>query len=108
MKDVLQTAGGLSSAAKAAGVPDPIRVLNLDKSMKHYADLNNYPNDCIFTDDEVTAHDKIRQQEMQKAQAPQQASAAVEAAKTLSQTNIQPGNALSAMLGPQGGGIPGG
>lgn len=101
MKDVLQTMGGLSSAAKAAGVPDPLRVFNLDKSGKHYADLNNYPADCIFTDDEVAEHDKIRSDEQQKAQQPQQAMAAVTAAKTLADTNIQPGNALSAMLGPQ-------
>lgn len=99
MKDVFRTAGELSSAAKAAGVPDPIRVLDLDKSFKHYADLNNYPADCVFTDDEVKAHDKIRAEEMQKAQAPQHAMAAVSAAKTLADTSIQGGTALGAMIG---------
>ena len=102
MKDTFQTAGALSSAAKAAGVPDPIRVLDLDKAMREYGDINNFPADCIFTDDEVRAHDKIRQQEMQKAQMPQQASAAVQAAKTLSETSLPGGNsALGAMLGQQ-------
>ena len=106
MKDVFATAGALSSAAKAAGVPDPIRVINLDKSMKHYADLNNYPNDCVFTDDEIKEHDAIRQKAMQAAQAPQQAMAAVTAAKTLSDTQLPGGNsALGALVGqqPQGG-----
>ena len=108
MKDVFVTAGELSSAAKAAGVPDPIRVLNLDKAMKHYADLTNFPSDCLFTDDEVKQHDQIRQQEMQKAQQPQQAMAAVTAAKTLADTQLPGGNsALGAMLGQQGG-APGG
>jgi hypothetical protein len=98
MKDVFQTAGGLSSAAKAAGVADPIRVLDLDKAMRHYAELNNYPTSCIFTDDQVKQHDMIRAQEMQKAQAPGQAMAAVSAAKTLSDTQVPGGNALNALL----------
>lgn len=98
MKDVLATAGSLSSAAKAAGVPDPIRVINLDDAMRHYADLNNFPNKSMFTQDEVKAHDQEREKAQQQAQAPQQAAAAVQAAKTLSDTQIAPGNALSAML----------
>lgn len=101
MKDTLATAGGLSSAAKAAGVPDPIRVINLDKAMKHYAELNNFPQDCVFTDDEVKAHDMIRQKAQQAAEAPNAAMAGVTAAKTLADTQVAPGNALSAILGPQ-------
>lgn len=100
MKDTLATAGSLSSAAKAAGVPDPIRVINLDKAMKHYGEINNFKSDLFYTDDEVAKHDQIRAQEQQKAQAPDQATAAVNAAKTLSQTSLGPGNALSAMLPP--------
>ena len=107
MKDTFATMGELSSAAKAAGVPDPIRVFNLDKSARKYADLNNYPSDCLFSDEEVNGHDKIRQEEMRKAQAqaiaPQLAMAGVNAAKTLSQTEVPGGNALGALLGGQGG-----
>ena len=109
MKDVLGTMGGLSSAAKAAGVPDPLRVIDLDKSARHYAEINNYPTSCVFTQDEVMQHDKIRQEELQKAkqeqQGPQNAMAAVTAAKTLSDTQLPSGNtALGAMLngGPSG------
>ncbi len=98
MKDVFVTAGELSSAAKAAGVADPIRVLDLDKALKHYAELNNYPTSCIFTDDQLKQHDMIRAQEMQKAQMPGQAQAAVTAAKTLSETKVPGGNALNSLL----------
>lgn len=108
MKDTLATAGALSSAAKAAGVPDPIRVIDLDKALRHYGEISNFPIDCFFTEDEVAKHDAIREQELQKAkmeqQAPQQMTAAVQAAKTLSDTAMPGGNtALGAMLG-QGGG----
>jgi hypothetical protein len=106
MKDVLQTMGELSSAAKAAGVPDPLRVLDLDATARKYAELNNYPADCVFTADEVSKHDQARQQAQQQAQAPALAMAGVQAAHTLSQTQVPGGNALGALLGGQGG--PGG
>ena len=106
MKDTLGLAGSLSSAAKAAGVPDPIRVINLDAAMRHYGEITNFKSALFYTDDEVTKHDQIRQQEAQKAQAPGQAQAAVEAAKTLSETSLGGGSALSAMLPP--GASPGG
>ena len=103
MKDVFQTAGVMSSAAKAAGVPDPLRTLNLDKAFQHYADLNGFPATLFFTDGEVAQHDQIRQQEQQKAQMPQNAAAAVDAAKTMSETQMPGGgSALGAMLGGQG------
>jgi hypothetical protein len=105
MKDVFATAGALSSAAKAAGVPDPIRVLDLDKAMRHYAELANYPAECILTEDQVREQDKIRAKAQQQAQMPQHAEAAVNAAKTLSETQLPGGNtALGAMMGGQGGG----
>jgi hypothetical protein len=103
MKDTFATMGELSSAAKAAGVPDPIRTINLDKAARKYGDLNNFPADCFFTEDEVAKHDQARQQAMQAAQAPAQAMAGVTAAKTLSETQVPGGNALGALLGAQGG-----
>jgi hypothetical protein len=103
MKDCFTTAGELSAAAKAAGVPDPIRVLNLDKAMRKYCELNNLDPDLMFTDDEVAEHDKIRGQAQQQAQVPGQAMAGVTAAKTLADTQLPGGNsALGALLG-QGG-----
>jgi hypothetical protein len=101
MKDFFATMGGLSSAAKAAGVPDPLRVVNLDKSARKFADVTNLPAELLYTDQEVQQHDQIRQEEAQKAQAPQQAMAAVNAAKTLSETQLPGGNsALGALTGP--------
>ncbi len=99
MKDMFTTMGELSSAAKAAGVPDPIRVIDLDKSVRKYADVNNYPSDCIFTPDEVQQQDQIRAKATQQAQVPGQAIAAVNAAKTLADTSTGPGTALSALTG---------
>ena len=99
MKDVFQTAGALSSAAKAAGVPDPIRVINLDKALRHYGDLNDFPPSLFFTDGEVAQHDQIRHEELSKSQAAPQAMAAVQAAKTLADTSMAPGSALSAITG---------
>jgi len=105
MKDCFTTGGELSSAAKAAGVPDPLRVLNLDKAYRKYCELNNLEPDLMYTDNEVKQHDAIRQQEMAKAQAPQNAMAAVTAAKTLSDTQLPGGNTgLGALMGQAGGG----
>lgn len=98
MKDGFVTLGELSAAAKAAGVPDPIRVINLDKAAKHYLDLNNFPEDCIFTDDEVKEHDAAREKGVQQAQAPGAAMAGVEAAKTLSQTPVAAGSLLNSLM----------
>ena len=53
MKDVFGTMGELSSAAKAAGVPDPIRVIDLDKAARKYGELANFPAECFFTEQEV-------------------------------------------------------
>lgn len=103
MKDFMATMGGMSSAAKAAGIPDPLRRVNLDKTAEKFADVTNFPSDCLYTDDEVKQHDAIRQQEMAKAQAPQQMGAAVQAAKTLSETNTGGQTALSQLLGTPGG-----
>ena len=102
MKDFFATMGGLSSAAKAAGVPDPLRTVNLDASAKEFGEATDFPSHLFYTADQVAQHDHIRQQEMQKAQAPQQAMAAVNAAKTLSDTGTGKGTALSAILGSPG------
>lgn len=108
MKDTFATMGGLSSAAKASGVPDPLRVFDLDKSARRYADRNNFPADCMFTPVQVQQHDKIRAQEMAKAQAPAAAMSAVTAAKTLASTQMGGNTALSALTGGGAGGALGG
>ena len=102
MKDFFGTMGGLSSAAKAAGVPDPLRIVNLDKAARRFQDVTNFPVDCLYTDREVMQHDKIRQQAMQQAQAPGQAMAAVTAAKTLSDSSASSDNLLGQIVGVAG------
>lgn len=99
MKDGFATAGALSSAAKAAGVPDPIRVINLDNALRHYLDITNFPIGSTFTDQEVQQHDAAREQARQQAAAPGAAMAAVSAAKTLAQTPLSPDTALGAITG---------
>ncbi len=103
MKDFLSTMGGLSSAAKAAGVPDPLRIVDLDKSGRRFAEVTNFPIDCLFTDKEVASHDQIRKQAMQQAQAPGQMMATVQAAKTLSDSSASSDNLLGQLMGPRGG-----
>lgn len=107
MKDFAAMAGATSSAAKAAGVPDPLRTVNWDKFLTKYGTVNNVPSEIFFTQAEVAHHDALREQAMQQAQAPQQALAGVQAAKTLSETQLGGGSALGALLG-QGGGAGGG
>ena len=99
MKDFLATMGELSSAAKAAGLPDPLRKVNLDKAADEFADLNNVPQGIIYTDKEVAQHDQARAKAMQGQQQAQQLGPMVDAAKTLSETKPAPDNALGAILG---------
>lgn len=80
-------------------MPDPLRVVNLDKTATKFADVTNFPSDCLYTEKEVEEHDKIRQQEMAKQQAPALAMAGVNAAKTLSETDIGGNSALAALTG---------
>ena len=105
MKDFLGSLGALSSAAKAAGVPDPIRKFDLSGMAVALSELAGVASKYVFSDEQVKAHDAARAQAAQAAQGPQQAMAAVTAAKTLSQTELpHGGNALGALLG--GGGLP--
>lgn len=107
MKDMLATMGSMSSAAKAGGVPDPLRIINLDETTRVLARLSDFPNDCLYTDDEVKQKDEAMAQAMNsqkmEAQAPQLAMAGVNAAKTLSETRVPGGSALEAMMGGLGG-----
>lgn len=103
MKDGFVTMGQLSAAAKAAGQPDPMRRVNLDKSLTHYLELNNFPQSCVYTDQEVQQQDQVRAQVQQQAKQEEAVSQlskpAVDAAKVLSQTPVGGGSYLASMLG---------
>lgn len=102
MKDGFVTLGQLSAAAKAAGVPDPIRVVNLDESARFYLSLNNYPASCVFSETEVKRNDDAaaaaRQQAQQGQQATELAPAAVDAAGILAKTPVGGGSMLNSIL----------
>ena len=107
MERTFQVAGNLSAAAKAAGVADPLRIINLDQSMRDYSDKMNFPANAIYTEKEVQQHDQMREQTAKQGQAMQVMPAAVDAAKTLSETQVNGGqNALQAMIGGGQGGAP--
>jgi hypothetical protein len=106
MKDVMGMAGVLDSAAHSSGRLPPSRTLDLDKMLKEYSDLNSLDVDLFLPDSAVQAQDKKMQQAQAAQQAGPAAMAAVEAAKTLSQTQISGGNALGQMMGAPAGPTP--
>lgn len=103
MKDVLQMGGELSLAAKGAGLPDPLRIVNLDQAYREYMKLAQFPTNCTFTVDQVETHDQAREKAQQAAQAPQALMAGVQAAQALSSTQMGGNTALSALTGGGGG-----
>lgn len=105
IKDVLATGGSLSAAAKAAGLPDPLRTLNLDKSFRTYAKSQGFPESDFFTEDQVEENDQARAQGQAQAQVMPATMAGVQAAKIASDTQLGKPSLLSTLLG---GGVPGG
>ncbi|HEV2674139.1 MAG TPA: portal protein [Aliidongia sp.] len=104
---VLATAGNLSAGAQAAGVPDPLRIFNLDKTMRVYGENLDFPEECMLSDDQVAQLDQAKAAAARQQQVQQASLAAVTGAKTLSQADIGGGqNALGAILGT--GATPGG
>lgn len=101
LKDFIATAGIMDSAAQAGGQKPPSRVIDLDKALRHYGDLSNAPADIMFTPDQVQKSDQAKTQAAQAAQAAQASMASVTAAKTLSDTRLDPGTALTAITGGQ-------
>lgn len=99
LKDILQTGGELSEAAKAAGLPDPLRTINLDKAMRLYVDLANGPSEIVYTEDEVKQADAQRAKMTQQQQAMNQTMAGVQAAQALGNAKTGGGTALGAILG---------
>ncbi|HXT79053.1 MAG TPA: hypothetical protein VN702_05775, partial [Acetobacteraceae bacterium] len=99
IRETLATAGSLSEAALAAGLPSPLRVLDLDESIRIVADLSSYPSRGLHSVQEVAQADAAAAQAKQEQAAGAATLPAVQAAQSLSQTNIQGPNALSAILG---------
>lgn len=99
MERTFSVAGKLSEAAKAASVPDPIRILDLDKAMRIYAEKVKFPTEGLFTEDQVEEHDNARGQELAQQKAMQATAAGVQAAEGLSKVDVGGGqNAVQALL----------
>jgi len=83
----------------AAINPDIVDKFDFDEAVDHYGDMVGLPPRIIRTDDVV---EKIRAEKAKAAQAAQmqeQAMAAAQGAKTLSETRMEEGNALDALMG---------
>lgn len=108
----MQIMGSMSEAAKAGGLPDPLRIMNLDMVTRHYLELLSFPQTSVYSAKDVAAMDKVKAQAAQQAQAAatmaQTTLPAVTAAKTLSDTQVGGGqSALQALLGGGGSAGPG-
>ena len=115
LKDFAITGAAASEAAKASGVPDPLRIVNWDKWYRRYAEVTNTPSDIIFTVDEVQEHDQLRANAQKQAQMVGNATTAVAAAQALGNAKVTPdtalGSAMSAIsptkpFAPPGAGAP--
>jgi hypothetical protein len=104
MEKTFAIAGSMSEAAKAAGRPDPARVLNLDKALRVYGEKVGFEADLFFTPEQVAENDAATAKQSAQQQAMAATLPAVQAAQGLSKTPIGGGQtALGAMLGTQGG-----
>ena len=68
MKDVLAFGGLASQAAMQAGLPNPLRNLNMDKFFRDYGETSDLPEDVWFTMDEVQEHDQARERQRARQQ----------------------------------------
>jgi hypothetical protein len=100
--------GNLSAAAKAAGVPDPIRIINLDEALRAYGDAVSFPSKVFYTPDEVKQIDTAKAAQARAAAMAAVTPQLVQGAQTLSKTDLGSGqNALGALLGGGGPNGPG-
>lgn len=115
MEQCFETGGKLSLAAKAATLPDPLRIMNGDEAYRHYLDRMNFPAKAIYDMRTVARHDQARAQATQQKQAaaiPAATLPAVDAASTLAKIPAGGGNSILGQLmggaGPPGAGpLPG-
>lgn len=104
MERTAAVAGKAGEAAQAAGLQNPIRIVNWDKWLRVYSEKVKNPTEVLYTEDEVKQQDAARAQAAQKQQAIQAVPAAVQAAQGLSQIPVGAGqSALQKLMGQQGG-----
>lgn len=99
LTQALKIGAGLSSAAKAAALADPLRIIDLDEAMREILEMANVDPRIVFSKSQVQKADQMRAQQAQQAQLAAITPQAVEAAKNLAATPMGGDTALSALLG---------
>lgn len=104
-----QKAIGVSSIERAIGFAgqvatttqslEPLDLLNADEAMRQYYELIGTPPTLVRADDAVSAIRERRAQAEQQSQMQQQLGSVIEGAKTLSETDTESSNALTALVG---------
>ena len=82
-----------------AVVPEVIDKFNADKAVDRYADMLGVDSEIIRGDEEVAEIRKRRAEMIQQQQQMEQAQAAAQGAKVLSETKVGENSALDALLG---------
>lgn len=103
-KDFVAFAGALGTAAQAAQLPSPLRILNLDELLRDYGKRGSVDPKVVYTPEQVQQHDQARAKQAQAQQLATAAPQMVDAAKSLSQTPMDGNTALAAMIGGARGG----
>lgn len=100
--------GNIGAAAQAAGQPNPLRIVNLDKSARIYLDRIGFPAAGLYSEAEVETADRAKMQQAHEAQLMQAIPQTAQAAESLSNVDVGGGmNAVQALLGSQPGAPPG-
>jgi hypothetical protein len=99
LKDVLTTGAELTEAAQTAGLPSPLRIINLDEAMREYVEYANANPKILYTIDEVNKQDAAKAQQAQQMQDAQHTMAAVQAAQALGNAKTTPDTALGSLVG---------
>jgi Bacteriophage head to tail connecting protein len=108
MTATVKFAGDMQEAAQAAGLPSPIRILDLEAFVRRFSDIVGSPAKLVKGVQQVKQEDAARAKAQQQQQALQATLPAVQAAQGLSKTEINPGqSALQAILGTGASGTAG-
>ena len=86
----------------AAAKPDVLDKIDFDEAIDQYADMLGVPPGVIVSDDQVAKIRQARAEQQAQMQAAQYAMAAVQGAKTLSDTSLEGKNALAMLTGMGG------
>jgi hypothetical protein len=99
----VSTASMESTAAFAMNLaqanPDAIDKIDMDQMIDEHSKAKGAPPKVIRSDDDVAEIREMRQQQMAQQQAMEQANMAAQGAKTLSEMDVSPDNALGLMSG---------